>query len=134
MTTKILYAKANYYLNDILEYVPCFEEIEVGLLDHHAEYMCVSAIQSSSPGMVNNFHSSVSSRPSLGLTQSPIQWVPSNGSLPGVKQQGREADRSPITVPRLRTREFINKLPRSHENVDLHINFPYVFHALCLIG
>jgi hypothetical protein len=32
---------------------------------------------------------STSSRPALGPTQSPIQWVP------GVKQQRREADHSP---------------------------------------
>jgi hypothetical protein len=34
------------------------------------------------------------SRPALGLTQPPIEWVP--GALsPGVKRQGREADHSP---------------------------------------
>jgi hypothetical protein len=34
------------------------------------------------------------SRPALGLTQPPMEWVP--GALsPGVKQQGCEADRSP---------------------------------------
>jgi hypothetical protein len=43
-----------------------------------------------------NFHFSTSSRPVLGLTQPPIQWVP--GALsPRVKQQGREADHSPPT-------------------------------------
>jgi hypothetical protein len=31
---------------------------------------------SSSPGMVKNFHFSVSSRPALGSTQPPIKWVP----------------------------------------------------------
>jgi hypothetical protein len=37
-----------------------------------------------------------SCRPALGFTQPPIQWVP--GALsPGVKQKGREADRSPLT-------------------------------------
>jgi hypothetical protein len=30
----------------------------------------------SSPGRVKNFHFSMSSRPALGSTQPPIQWVP----------------------------------------------------------
>jgi hypothetical protein len=39
---------------------------------------------------------STSSKPALGSTQPPIEWVP--GALsPGVKRQGREADHSPPT-------------------------------------
>jgi hypothetical protein len=39
---------------------------------------------------------SISSRPALGLTQTPIQWV--TGALsPEVKQPGREADHSAPT-------------------------------------
>jgi hypothetical protein len=50
----------------------------------------------SSPGRVKNFHFSMLSRPALGSTQPPIQWV--LGALsPGVKRQGREADHSPPT-------------------------------------
>jgi hypothetical protein len=40
---------------------------------------------SSSPGRVNNFHFSISSRPALGLTQPPIQLVPRAHST-GVKR------------------------------------------------
>jgi hypothetical protein len=32
--------------------------------------------ESPSPGRVNNFHFSISSRPALGSTQPPIKWVP----------------------------------------------------------
>jgi hypothetical protein len=39
---------------------------------------------------------SMSSRPALGPTQPPIQWVPWTLS-PGVKRPGHEADHSPPT-------------------------------------
>jgi hypothetical protein len=52
--------------------------------------------RSSSPGRVKNFLFSTSSRPALGPTQPPIQWVPGHLS-PGVKGPGREADYSPPT-------------------------------------
>jgi hypothetical protein len=42
-----------------------------------------------------DFLFSTASRPTLGPTQLPIQWVP--GALsPGVKQQGRKFDRPPL--------------------------------------
>jgi hypothetical protein len=54
--------------------------------------------RSSSPGTVKNFHFSISSRPDLEPTQSPIQCVPGGGVfLRGVKRYGREADHSPPT-------------------------------------
>jgi hypothetical protein len=43
----------------------------------------------SSPGRVENFLFSTSSRPALVPTQPPLEWVP------GVKQPGHEADHSP---------------------------------------
>jgi hypothetical protein len=49
--------------------------------------------RSSSTGRVKNFLFSKSSRPALGSTQPPIQWVPGVLS-PGVKRPGREADHS----------------------------------------
>jgi hypothetical protein len=42
-----------------------------------------------SPGRVKYFSFSTSSRPVLGPTQPPIQWIP------GVKRQEREAEHSP---------------------------------------
>jgi hypothetical protein len=47
--------------------------------------------RSSSPGRVENFLFSTSSRPALGPTQTPIQWVP------GAKRHGRDANHSPPT-------------------------------------
>jgi hypothetical protein len=49
-----------------------------------------------SPGGGKNVIFFTSSRPALGSTQPPIQWV--LGALsPGVKQPGHEVDRSPPT-------------------------------------
>jgi hypothetical protein len=48
----------------------------------------------SSPGRDKNFLFSMSSRPTLGPTQPPIQWLPRVLSR-GVKRPGREADHSP---------------------------------------
>jgi hypothetical protein len=50
--------------------------------------------QSSSPGRVKNFLYSTASRPALGSTQPPIQWVLGVLSQ-GIKRPGREADHSP---------------------------------------
>jgi hypothetical protein len=53
--------------------------------------------RSSSPGTVKNFLPFTSSKPALGFTQPPIQWVP--GALsPGLQLAGREADHSPPTT------------------------------------
>jgi hypothetical protein len=49
--------------------------------------------RSSNPGRSKNFLFSTSSRPALGPTQTPIQWVPGVLS-PGLKRQRREADSS----------------------------------------
>jgi hypothetical protein len=62
--------------------------------------------RSSSLGRVKNFHLFMSSRPALGPTQPPIQWVQGALSL-GVKQQGLEADHLP------------SNYCRGQENVDL---------------
>jgi hypothetical protein len=49
-----------------------------------------------SPGRGKNFLFPTSSRPALGSTQPPSQWVPRAHSL-GVKWLGYEADHSPPT-------------------------------------
>jgi hypothetical protein len=60
---------------------------------------------------------STASRPALGPTQRPIQWVPWALS-PGVNRSGREADHSPPSRPRM---------------VELHFHSSYVFMAWRLI-
>jgi hypothetical protein len=50
--------------------------------------------RSLSPGKVKIFLFFMSSRPALGSTQPPIQWVPEALSL-GVKWRGCEVDHSP---------------------------------------
>jgi hypothetical protein len=52
--------------------------------------------RSSSPGKAKNFLFSTASRPVLGPTQPPIQWV-REPFPPGVKRLWREADHSPPT-------------------------------------
>jgi hypothetical protein len=62
---------------------------------------------------------STSSRPALGSTQPPVQWVP--GALsPGIKQQGREADHSPPTSAEVK------------KDVDLCIHSPIRLHGVVL--
>jgi hypothetical protein len=66
--------------------------------------------RSSSPGVVKNFLFSTSSRPALGSTQPPIQWV--SGPLsPGAKRQGREADHSPPSSAEVKKIGSIHPLP-----------------------
>jgi hypothetical protein len=63
---------------------------------------------------------STSSRPALGTTQPPIQWVP--GALsPGVKRPAAEADHSPQTSAKVKKTWIYTSTP------------PYVFIAQCLV-
>jgi hypothetical protein len=57
---------------------------------------------------------STASRPTLGLTQPPIQWVPAALSL-GVKQQGRDADHSPSSSAEVKKVELY-----LHSSICLH--------------
>jgi len=70
--------------------------------------------------MIGLFPFVFASRRALGLTESPTQWV--SGTLTwGVKQPGREADRSPL--PSTEVKNAWNYSSTS----------PYVFMAWCLI-
>jgi hypothetical protein len=59
----------------------------------------------SSPSRGKIFLFSTTSRPALGPTQPPIQWVP------GVKLQGREADHSPPSSAEVKNGGAIPSLP-----------------------
>jgi hypothetical protein len=67
--------------------------------------------RSSSPGGRKNFHVSISSRPALGPTQPPIQWV--TGFFPGVKRPGREDDHSPPTSAEVKKTWVYTSTPTS---------------------
>jgi hypothetical protein len=76
--------------------------------------------RSSSPVRVKNFLFSKFSRPDLGSTQPPIQWVP--GALSHeVKRQGREAEHSPLAIADVKKMWIYTSTP------------PYTFMAQCLI-
>jgi hypothetical protein len=66
--------------------------------------------ESSSPGSIKNFLFSMSSRPALGPTQPPVQWIPGAVSS-GVKQPGREADHSPATSARVKKIWIYTSIP-----------------------
>jgi hypothetical protein len=59
------------------------------------------------PVGVKNFHFSKSSRPALGSTQPPIQWVP------GVKRPRREADHSPPTSAQVKKMWIYTSAPHT---------------------
>jgi hypothetical protein len=65
--------------------------------------------RSSSPGRMKNFLFSTSSRPVLGSTQPPIQWV--SGAFTGVKRQGREADHSPPNSAKVKKMRIYTSTP-----------------------
>jgi hypothetical protein len=56
------------------------------------------------------FHYTTASRPALGSTQPPIQWVSRTLSL-GVKRPGHEADHNLNLVPRSRMHGAVPPLP-----------------------
>jgi hypothetical protein len=66
---------------------------------------------------------SVTSRPALGPTRPPIQWVTGGGRVPfpAVKRSGREADHSPPSGAEIKNAWRYTTTP------------PYVFMTWCLI-
>jgi hypothetical protein len=70
--------------------------------------------------MMGIFLFSTASRPALGVTQPPIEWIP--GILPpAVKRPGLEADNSPPSSVEIKNTWSYTSTP------------PYVFMAWCLI-
>jgi hypothetical protein len=72
-------------------------------------------------GRVKNFFFSTASRPVLGSTQHPIQWVPGDVS-PGGWQPGREANHSPSASAEFKKIWIYTSTPQ------------YIFVAYCLIS
>jgi hypothetical protein len=62
---------------------------------------------------------STASRPALGPTQPPVQWVPGAFS-PGVQRQGREADHSPPSSDEVKNGGAISQLPHSLHGILLN--------------
>jgi hypothetical protein len=66
-----------------------------------------------------NFLFSTASRPAVGPTQPPIQWLPGALST-GIKRPGREADHSPPATTEVK------------KNVDINIHSPIRLHGIML--
>jgi hypothetical protein len=78
--------------------------------------------QSSSPGRVNNFLFSTASRPALGHTHFPIQWVSGVISLEA-KRPGREADNLLRTNPGI-TASVIQRSEFLATDPEVRVRFP----------
>jgi hypothetical protein len=72
--------------------------------------------RNSSPGKVKNFHFSTSSRPALGPTQPPVQWV-LRASFPGKSYRN------------VKLTTHLQQVP-SQENVNLYIHSPICLHGI----
>jgi hypothetical protein len=64
------------------------------------------------PGTARSFFYSTASRPTLGPTQPPLQWVQGNLS-PGVNRLGRETDHSPPSSAEVNNGGTIPPLPHT---------------------
>jgi hypothetical protein len=84
-------------------------------------------------GRVKNFLFSTSSRPVLGPTRPPIQWVP--GALsPVIKGLGHEADHSPPTSAEVKkTWIYTSTTPYAFMAQCTGTTLPYVSNTLCIL-
>jgi hypothetical protein len=90
--------KVHYYNETVNSIVITFRSRHSSVVQRWATGWMISG---SSPGRGwEFFFFTTESRPALGLTQSPIQWVPGALSL-GVKRPGREASRIRGAIPPL---------------------------------
>jgi hypothetical protein len=110
------------FLNKPLHHIIYFLPL-TGYCSWYSDWLHAGRLRSrsSNPSRVKNFLFSTSSRPALGPTQPPIQWVPVVFS-PGVKRPGREADYSPPTSAEVKKTWIYTSTPL------------YVFMAQCLIS
>jgi hypothetical protein len=114
----------NYLSSYSVKYSPCRKTVKIKAVGVNAVcILCYSdnivsdyglddrAIEVRSPTGAEDFSSSPASRPALGPTQPPIQWVPGVLS-PGVKRgRGVTLTTRPHLVPRLRTSRSYTSSP-----------------------
>jgi hypothetical protein len=92
-----------------------FENIRYNLKNRNSSGGIVSDYglddRDSIPDRGKGFFLALASKPALGSTQSPIQWVPRVLSPGGKARPGGDADHSPHLVPRLSVSRSYNSSP-----------------------
>jgi hypothetical protein len=98
-------------MNDFLHEIKIYGWVQLCYVDQVTIQTGWTTEESSSnSGRAKNFLFSMSSRPALGSTLPPIQWVPGALSL-GVRQPECEADHSPLASAKVKKQWIYTSLP-----------------------
>jgi hypothetical protein len=103
----------NFYLMAVF-ILYLYQPYEPGYPSRYSDRLWTGLLKgcSWSPGRVQNFLFSSSSKLALGPTQPLIQWVP-GASSPGAKRPGREADHSPRTNTEIKKMWLCTSVPHT---------------------